>query len=135
MGGFDGFGLVDIGLNEVLLDSFLPLKYLDRIESRIDSRFERVMAEKSQHSLYQYFHHHDFRISLGLHYMKQLVKAMGVYSKVEPVLSFGLGTNDLSVAEVAKIYQTFTNGKIYRFYEEGPQNQLNLIRRIGHSRR
>ncbi len=55
---------------------------------------------------------------------------MGVTSDIEPVLSFPLGTNVVSVAEVAKIYQTFVSGKTYRYYKEGPQNQINLIRRI-----
>ncbi|MFW7380999.1 MAG: transglycosylase domain-containing protein [Oligoflexus sp.] len=129
-GNFDGFGGADIQMEDVLLAGFLPVRYFKRIQDLLEQRFQEVVAQKDRYSLFQYFNHHDFKISVGLHYLRDLTRSMGVYSNLEPVLSFGLGTNDVSVAEVAKIYQTFTNGKIYRFYEEGPMNQLNLIRRI-----
>jgi membrane peptidoglycan carboxypeptidase len=130
-GRFDALGGgAGIEQEDVLLAGFLPLRYYKNIRDRLERQFQNILAQKERYSLYQYFHHHDFRIAVGLYYLKELTKAMGVYSDIEPVLSFGLGTNDVSVAEVAKIYQTFTNGQIYRFYEEGPQNQLNLVRRI-----
>ncbi len=119
-----------VALEDVNLGGFLPLRYYDRIGQSMDNLYENVMAQKDQYSLFQYFNHHDFRIIVGLRYLSRLAQAMGVYSKLEPVLSFGLGTNDVSVAEVAKVYQTFANGKTYRFYKEGPNNQLNFIRRI-----
>ncbi|RZA23773.1 MAG: hypothetical protein EOP10_11795, partial [Proteobacteria bacterium] len=117
-------------MNEVNLDGYLPVRYYDRIAANIDEQFANVMGQKDQYALYQYYNHHDFKIILGLKYLTQLARAMGVTSKLEPVLSFGLGTNDVSAAEVSKIYQTFANGKTYRFYKEGPDNQMNFIRRI-----
>lgn len=119
-----------VSLEDVNLGGFLPLRYYDRIAQSMEDQYQSVISQKDQYSLYQYFNHHDFRIIVGLRYLSNLSRAMGVYSKLEPVLSFGLGTNDVSVAEVAKVYQTFANGKIYRFYKEGPDNQLNFIRRI-----
>lgn len=119
-----------VSMDEVNLGGFLPLRYYDRMAQSIEDLYLSVMAQKDPYSLYQYFNHHDFRQIVGLKYLTELSRAMGVYSKLEPVLSFGLGTNDVSAAEVAKIYQTFTNGKTFRFYNEGPDNQLNFIRRI-----
>ena len=55
----------------------------------------------------------------GIMNLVNLAHAMGVTSKIEPVLSFPLGTNDVTLAEVAKIYQTFVSGKTYRYYEDG----------------
>lgn len=117
-------------MNEVNLDGFLPLRYYDKLQASIDEQYTSVMAQKDQYSSYQYYNHHDFKIILGLRYLTKLSRAMGVTSKLEPVLSFGLGTNDVSAAEVSKIYQTFANGKTYRFYKEGSDNQMNFIRRI-----
>lgn len=119
-----------VSLEDVNLGGFLPLRYYDRIAQSMEDLYQGVISQKDQYSLYQYFNHHDFRIIVGLRYLSNLSRAMGVYSKLEPVMSFGLGTNDVSVAEVAKVYQTFANGKIYRFYKDGPDNQLNFIRRI-----
>lgn len=119
-----------IALEDVLLDAYLPFNYYGIIRDGIEERYKLVLAQKDEYSLYQYYHHHDFKIAVGLKYLVDLGRAMGIYSRLEPVLSYGLGTNETSVAEVAKIYQTFKSGKIYRFYKEGPQNQLNFVKRV-----
>ena len=59
-----------------------------------------------------------------------MCKQSGIYNNIEPVLSLPLGTNTVSVGEIAKLYQTFIDGKTYTFYENGPLNQLTLIKRI-----
>lgn len=120
----------NITVNDVKLNGYLPLSLFYRIRNELEERTASVMAREDTFSLFRYFNHHDFRIILGLRYLVDLTKAMGVYSKMEPVLSFPLGTNVVSVAEVAKVYQTFTNGQTYRYYKDGPPNQLNFIRRI-----
>ena len=121
----------DISKNDVLLEGFLPVGTFLKLQQMVSERYEQAMAKSSdEYDLYRYFQHHDFRIGLGLKYLVELTKALGVTSKVEPVLSFPLGTNDVSAAEVAKVYQTFMTGKIYQYFEKGPPNQLNLIRRI-----
>ncbi len=85
---------------------------------------------QEEYDLHRYWQHHDFRIAVGLQFLVKLSKEMGITSPLEPVLSFPLGTNVVSVAEVAKIYQTMISGKTYRFFEEGPANQINFIKRI-----
>ncbi|MGE0172282.1 MAG: transglycosylase domain-containing protein [Oligoflexales bacterium] len=119
-----------LSIDEVKLGGVVPKKIFTQIQANLEQRFASIMQNEGTYNLYRYFNHHDFRIVLGLKYLVELSKAMGVYSPLEPVLSFPLGTNDVSVAEVAKIYQTFTEGKVYQFYEKGPANQLNFIKRI-----
>jgi len=116
--------------SEVRLNSTLPFAEFQKLEKSIEDHYQSVMNASVPYDLNRYFEHHDFRIALGLNYLVEMVKAMGVTSKVDPVQSFPLGTNDVTAAEVAKIYQTFVEGKIYRFYEKGPPNQINFIRRI-----
>jgi membrane peptidoglycan carboxypeptidase len=115
---------------EIRLNGTLPAADFTRLEKSVEDHFQSVMNAATPYDLNRYFEHHDFRIALGLNYLTEMVKAMGVMSKVDPVQSFPLGTNDVTAAEVAKIYQTFVEGKIYRFYENGPPNQINFIRRI-----
>jgi penicillin-binding protein 1A len=124
------FVTADIQLGDVLLDGYLPLNTFNKLQKSINERFDAVMVQQSEYDLHRYYQHHDLRMTLGLRYLVQLSQAMGVQSKLEPVLSFPLGTNDVTAGEVAKVYQTFVSGKIYRFYKEGPANQLNFIRRI-----
>jgi membrane peptidoglycan carboxypeptidase len=116
--------------SDLRLNGTLPLGVMSQLEKAIADRYDTVTGTAVPYDLNRYYEHHDFRISLGLKYLVQMVEAMGVTSKVEAVQSFPLGTNDVTAAEVAKIYQTFVEGKIYRFYEKGPVNQINFIRRI-----
>ncbi|NDE15490.1 hypothetical protein EBZ80_11220 [bacterium] len=124
------FVTADIQLGDVLLDGYLPVNTFNKLQKSINERYDAITAQQSEYDLHRYYQHHDFRMTLGLRYLVQLSQAMGVQSKLEPVLSFPLGTNDVTAGEVAKIYQTFVSGKIYRFYKDGPANQLNFIRRI-----
>ena len=129
-GGSALFGSADITLNDVLIDGWLPHGNQVLLDQYVTKHYEQVMVRQEDYDLFRYFNHHDFRIAVGLNYLVSLAKAMGVTSNIEPVLSFPLGTNVVTLAEVAKVYQTFVSGKTYRFFKEGPPNQVSLIRRI-----
>lgn len=120
----------NISLTDVRLAGYLPLGIFLRMQQLVEEHYNRTSKESDTYDLVRYFNHLDFRIALGLRYLVELTKAMGVTSPLEPVLSFPLGTNEVTAGEVAKIYQSFINGKVYRFYQDGPDNQLNFIRRI-----
>lgn len=117
-------------IDEVQLAGILPLAYFNRIRQNLEQLYKQAMEKDDKFALERYFQHHDFRIIVGLKYLVNLSRAMGVTSPLSPVLSFGLGTNDISAAEVAKVYQSFVDGRTYTFYKEGPVNQLNFITKI-----
>ena len=129
-GGDPTLSAAGITQRDVRLDGYLAVHLLEKLNAAVDSNYQKVMAQESRYDLYRYYQHRDFRISAGLNYLLALSKRMGVVSSLEPVLSYPLGTNDVTTAEVSKLYQTFIDGKIYRFYENGPDNQLNFIQRI-----
>ncbi len=120
----------NIDVEDVILDGYLSLKEYKNLTEEFASLKQEVNETYDAHGLNRLFRHHDFRIALGLNYMTHMSRAMGVESPLEPILSFPLGTNDVSLAEVAKIYQTFATGELYRFYKEGPSNQITFIKRI-----
>ena len=119
-----------IAPGDVRLDGYLAVEHLEKLNQEVEKKFQEVLAREDSYDLYRYYQHRDFRIAAGLNYLLALSKRMGVASPLEPVLSYPLGTNDVTTAEVSKLYQTFIEGKIYRFYENGPDNQLNFIQRI-----
>ena len=129
-GGNSLFGSADVNLGDVMLDGWLPYGQEQTLAQYVDKHYAEVMSRNEEFDLNRYFQHHDFRLAVGLNYLVSLARAMGVTSPMEPVLSFPLGTNVVTLAEVAKIYQTFVSGKTYRYYKEGPPNQLNFIRKI-----
>ncbi len=118
-------------LDNVKIDGSVPRKILIRMDQIIDKNLAEIKkTDEDPYRLYSYFQHHDFRIGLGLKYLVRLAQAVGVQNRLEGVLSFPLGTNDVTTGEVAKIYQTFMAGKVYRFFEEGPANQISFVKRI-----
>ena len=123
-------GSAGIALLDVLLDGTVNLGTLQKLKQTTEQKYQEVMARDVPYSLNQYYQHHDFRIAVGLTYLKQLGKTLGVESELEPVLSFPLGTNVVTANEVAKIYQAFISGKSYQFFKNGPVNQVTFIKRI-----
>jgi membrane peptidoglycan carboxypeptidase len=122
-----GFGTQ---VDDVRLDGWLTLARLDEMSTRVTQRAAAAKAVPGDMGLGRLYQHHDFRIAVALRYLVRFTQALGATSKIEPVLSFALGTNVLTLAEDAKIYQTLLDGHTHRFYEDGPPNQLNLIKRI-----
>ena len=55
----------------------------------------------------------DYRILVGLLYVTKLCKLMGIETPLEPVLSFPLGPNAVSILEISRAYSTFLEGKQY----------------------
>ncbi len=53
---------------------------------------------------------HDYRIMLGLQYLRALGNEAGIRSKLEPVLSFPLGSNVITLAEGVQLYETLITG-------------------------
>ncbi len=116
--------------SNTLLHSYLTVEEFQRLNSFIENELATILSKKEKYSLNKYYHHHDFRIALSLSYLMGLAKESGVSSPLTPVMSLALGSSEVTVGEVAKLYQTFINGKTYSYNDDGPKNQLNFIKRV-----
>lgn len=112
----------------VRIDNLITVATLERVAAARDKELERLnslepYSPEVLHSL------GDFRILAGLRYLIGLSRAFGVESNLEPVLSFPLGSNVVSLYEVARMYEGMTSGMVYSI--DGQQNAgLDLIARI-----
>lgn len=59
--------------------------------------------------------HPDFRVLLSLATLERTAKAYGVSSDIQPVLSLPLGANEITLEEVASVYQGITTGQRWSF--------------------
>lgn len=112
---------------DVWLDGYMPVGLLREVATTFDERLAEVAALPLRDRLQWNF---DLRYSAGMLFAKNLVAEMGVVSKVEWVPSFPLGTNDVSLAELAMTYQTMLTGETNQFFKDDALNQLSLLRRI-----
>jgi len=74
----------------------------------------------------------DYRILVGLHYLIAFGKFLGIESAMEPVLSFPLGSNVVTLLETTRVYEALVTGGVTLFTEENGEinNTLAIIDRI-----
>ncbi len=100
---------------DVWLDGRLHASTVRAIREAIDDRLEDLGGELDFYDPELLYHHPDFRVMLGLRYMAGLARALGVQEDLPPVLSMPLGALDISLEQVATIYQGFLRGEAYTF--------------------
>ncbi len=94
---------------------------------------KQLLEEAKQFHSYapqRLYYHHDFRITLALHTVIKLSKSLGIQSELKPVLSFPLGSNEVTLDELALMYQSFISGQIMTREEMSLKNTWKLIDRI-----
>jgi membrane peptidoglycan carboxypeptidase len=53
----------------------------------------------------------DYRVMLGIQYLVRFARECGISSQLDPVLSFPLGSNVVSLLEAVRMYETLVTGK------------------------
>ncbi len=99
---------------DVLVDGILHLSTLDALRGALEQ--EKTLHEGlDPWSVEMLYSHRDFRRLLGMRYVAYLARQMGITQDLPPVLSLPLGASEVSLMDMASVYQTFLNGKTYRF--------------------
>ena len=66
---------------------------------------------------------------LSLQTVVEVAKLLGVESPLQPVLSFPLGANDVTLQDLAMLYQSLATGQVFGD-STSPKNHWSLIQRI-----
>jgi hypothetical protein len=114
--------------DSILIGGILSPATLELLNSYVEKEYNRLAAlppysEEVLHNL------QDFRVTASLHYLIDLAQALGVRSKLDPVLSFPLGSNVISLLETVKIYEGLVSGNLKTFSTSDIQ-ELAIIDRI-----
>ncbi len=74
----------------------------------------------------------DYRIMVGLRYLLAFGRFLGIESELEPVLSFPLGSNVVTLLETTRVYEGLVSGETSLFTEENGEinDTLAIIDRI-----
>ncbi|WP_161597585.1 transglycosylase domain-containing protein [Fluviispira multicolorata] len=111
----------------ILLDGVVPLSLIETINSDLAKYWKNLQEASPFEKL---FWNADFRYSLGMYYTANMSNSMGIQKPLKWVQSFPLGSNDITLSDLALMYQTFLTGKTYRYFNSVQPNQLVLIKRI-----
>ncbi len=101
---------------------------LEEIERRVEKRWQQL-KDKDKYSLEILSLVRDFKVTVGLRYLQKLCQTLGISSPLELVLSFPLGSNAISITELAQAYQTMLTG--YTFRSKNNFSPM-LIKKISH---
>ncbi|MGD2125955.1 MAG: penicillin-binding transpeptidase domain-containing protein, partial [Desulfobacteraceae bacterium] len=122
-------GLRNIAVEEIWIDGLMPSKSIDLLQSQIRKAHERLLDFKRYDAevLYKVS---DFRRLVNLLYIIRLSEKMGISTRLDPVLSFPLGANSISILEAALAYHTLVTGKIYPLGDEKKSSMVPIITKM-----
>jgi len=112
----------------VLVDNLLAAGTMDLLSNAIDREYEKLrgLPTYGPEVLHQV---RDFKVMVAIQYIIGLCRAIGIESKLDPVLSFPLGSNVLNLLEVARAYEGMLTGSIRLNSADGGEG-LSIIESI-----
>lgn len=115
--------------NSLLLEGQVSLATMESLGSSFQAEFKNL-SSLPPYSFEVLSRVPDFRVLAGLRYVTALGRALGIRSELEPVLSFPLGSNVISLLEAAKVYSALTTGHVTVSGSEDTVDELAIIERI-----
>ncbi len=117
--------------DNVRLNSTLSVAAFDLLENQLERDYKRLL-KLSPYSFEVLESIEDFRILLGLHYLIDFARQLGIKSKMEPVLSFPLGANVVTLLEAVRMYEGLVTGGVVVPGEKSVENGelLTILDRI-----
>ncbi len=120
---------VMLGTGNVWIDGIVTVDVLDGIQGALKKIYRQMLARRryDPEVLYRI---RDFRTLVNLSYVVYLSRRIGISTKLDPVLSFPLGPNAISILEAALAYQTILTGRIYPLSPEVELTHAPIITKI-----
>lgn len=97
---------------EILIEGEISSLALSNLHQSIDNELNKLKSHPP-YDMTTLWKIRDYRILVGLLYVVKLCKTMGIETHLEPVLSFPLGPNAVSLLEILQAFATLTEGKRY----------------------
>ena len=121
--------LQGVSERDIWIDGMIPSGTIDLLAARGHEIYSQ-WASKRKYDAEVLYRLSDFRTLVNLLYVTQLSKQMGISTKLDPVLSFPLGANAISVLEAALAYESIMTGKVYPLADRMSTDMVPIITRI-----
>ena len=108
---------------KIRLNGILTVGAFDKMETQVEYEYQKL-AEEMPYSFNVLAQINDFRISVGLYYLIELAGQLGMKENLEPVLSFPLGSNVVTLFETTRMYEGLVTGSVTT-YGEAQQDESN----------
>lgn len=114
---------------KVWIDNLIPAGILDSIEAHIKANYKKLLTHE-RYSFEVLSKVRDFRTLVNLSFVVYLSKKIGIATPLDPVLSFPLGPNSISIMEAALVYEALATGKAYPLSPGGGPAMVPIIKKI-----
>lgn len=118
-------------VESIRLGNVMSVKAFSFLDKQVQQEYLR-MRKQLPYSMEVLREVEDYRILVGLTYLVKFGKFLGIESDLEPILSFPLGSNVVTLMETTRVYEALVSGKLNLFTEENGaiNNTLAIIDRI-----
>ena len=116
----------------VLLEGAVCVCAYEQVRAQMEKELAQLVAARP-YSMEVLAKIRDYRVMLGLQYLIRLGHQSGIKSTLKPVLSFPLGSNVVTLAELTRMYETLVRGDLYlseSLDDDGEPDELAIIERI-----
>ena len=114
---------------KVWIDNLIPAGILDSIEIHVKANYKKLLTHE-RYSFEVLSKVKDFRTLVNLSFVVYLSKKIGISTPLDPVLSFPLGPNSISIMEAALAYEALATGKAYPLFQGGGSAMVPIIKKI-----
>jgi penicillin-binding protein 1A len=97
--------------DSALVEGEVGIATLKRLQSKLDARGEEEGPGYTKENLYA---SQDFRALAALYYIVHFSRKLGITSPLDPVISFPLGVNVITLGEAVNAYQALKDGYVYK---------------------
>jgi len=97
----------------VVMNGMLSAGLLWQLRESVDEGVDALDADAGLYDPASLALCHDFRVLVGLRYLRLLAERSGVRSEVREVLSLPLGSSELTLLEAAGLYQVMQSGSTW----------------------
>ena len=113
----------------VWIDGLIPSEMIDLLEDNTEMNYGEMPARK-RYSFETLSGIRDFRTLVNLSFVVYLSKKLGITTELDPVLSFPLGPNSISIMETALAYETMLTGNSFPLADGEKEGSIPIIQRI-----
>ena len=112
--------------NRVRLGNMVTAGTVSMVADYLEQEYE-ILRQLPPYGDDVLYHIRDYRVLAALKYVIGLCRATGVESRLDPVLSFPLGSNVISLLESARLYEALVGGKSYRQEQNAGLSTISRI--------
>ncbi len=116
----------------IRLNGELTAGTFDKVATQIDYEYKKL-SDALPYSIEVLSQLDDFRITVGLYYIIRFAEQLGIKSSLDPVLSFPLGSNVVTLLEATRMYEGLVTGQVTTFgdsEQEESNDSMAILDRI-----